>query len=300
MNENDLLYRPGLLADQRILVTGGGTGLGLVMAEAFLLLGADVVICGRRRAVLEDAADDLRHRHGGAITAVACDIRSPEEIDAMLDTIWADGPLSALVNNAAGNFLSRTEDLTPGGFDAISRIVLRGGFLVTAACGRRWLRDGLAASVVSILASWIDGAAPYTVPSAMSKAGIEMMTRSLAVEWAPRGIRLNAIAPGAFPTEGVQAHLRSGEPALEEGGANSGNPMGRNGRMTELANLAAFLVSPGVDYLTGQTIAIDGGDHLVRMPGLSERASWSDEQWRAERESVRAYDRTHRTHRDQP
>jgi len=294
VNENDLLYRPGLLAGQRILVTGGGTGLGLVMAEAFLLLGTDVFICGRRRTVLEDAADELRRRHGGVITALVCDIRSPEEIDAMLDEIWVGGPLSALVNNAAGNFLSRTEDLTPGGFDAISRIVFRGGFLLTAACGRRWLREGVRASVVSILASWIDGAVPYTVPSAMSKAGIEMMTRSLAVEWAPRGIRLNAVAPGAFPTEGVQAHLRPGEPALVAGGPNDGNPMGRNGRMAELANLVAFLVSPGVDYLTGQTITIDGGDHLVRMPGLGERASWSDEQWRAERESVRAYDRANR------
>ncbi len=294
MNENDLLYRRGLLEGQRILVTGGGTGLGVVMADAFLMLGADVFICGRRPAVLEEAADRLRRRHGGLIRALPCDIRSDDEIDAMLDTIWAGGPLTALVNNAAGNFLSRTEDLTPGGFDAISRIVFRGGFLLTAACGRRWLRDGVAASVVSILASWIDGAVPYTVPSAMSKAGIEMMTRSLAVEWAPRGIRLNAIAPGSFPTEGVQAHLRPGEPVLEAGGPDEGNPMGRNGRMTELANLAAFLVSPGVEYLTGQTITIDGGAHLLRTPGLAERASWSDEQWRAERESVREYDRTHR------
>lgn len=294
MNHSDLLFRTDLLDGRRILISGGGTGLGAVMAEAFMMLGAEVYICGRRLSALDATADRLRQQHGGVVHAVACDIRSPEQIESMLESIWETGPLSALVNNAAGNFLSRTEDLSPGGFDAISRIVFRGGFLLTAACGRRWLRDGVSGSVVSILASWIDGAVPYTVPSAMSKAGIEMMTRSLAVEWAPRGIRLNAIAPGSFPTEGVQAHLRPGEPALEEGGAYPDNPMGRHGRMTELANLAAFLVSPGVDYLTGQTITIDGGDQLIRVPSLAERASWSDERWAQERDSVTEHDRANR------
>lgn len=294
MNENVQIFRSGLLQGQRILVSGGGTGLGAVMAEAFVALGAQVYICGRRRSVLEETADRLQRTYGGTVIPLACDIRSSDEIESMLDVVWSEGPLTALVNNAAGNFLSRTEDLTPGGFEAISSIVFRGGFLLTAACGRRWVRGGVRASVVSILASWIDGGVPYTVPSAMSKAGIEMMTRSLALEWADRGIRLNAIAPGAFPTEGVQAHLRPGEPAMEAGGVNADNPMGRNGRMSELASLAVFLVSPGVEYLTGQTIVIDGGDHLDRVPGLRERSSWSDEQWRTERESVRAHDRAHR------
>lgn len=294
MNENVQIFRSGLLQGQRILVSGGGTGLGAVMAEAFVALGAQVYICGRRRSVLEETADRLQRTYGETVIPLACDIRSPDEIESMLDAVWSEGPLTALVNNAAGNFLSRTEDLTPGGFEAISSIVFRGGFLLTAACGRRWVRGGVRASVVSILASWIDGGVPYTVPSAMSKAGIEMMTRSLALEWADRGIRLNAIAPGAFPTEGVQAHLRPGEPAMEAGGVNADNPMGRNGRMSELASLAVFLVSPGVEYLTGQTIVIDGGDHLDRVPGLRERSSWSDEQWRTERESVRAHDRAHR------
>lgn len=298
MQAADLMFRPGLLGGHRILVSGGGTGLGKVMAEAFLLLGAEVFICGRRLSVLEEAAAELAAAHGGVVHPIACDIRSAEAVDAMLDAIWAQGgPLTGLVNNAAGNFLSRSEDLSPNGFDAISGIVFRGGFLMTQGCGKRWIRDGVAGSVVSVLAAWIEGGVPYTLPSAMSKAGIDMMTRTLALEWGRQGIRLNAVAPGAFPTEGVQAHLRPGAAPMRPGAPNDLNPVGRNGRMAELANLVVFLMAPGSEYVTGETIMIDGGDHLLQTPGSEDRRGWTDEQWRAERESVRSHDRAQREHR---
>ena len=201
MTPNDLMFKPGLMAGQRVLITGGGTGLGRVMAEACLMLGATVYICGRRGQILEETAKDLMEAHDGRCVPLACDIRVPEAISDMLDTVWADGgPLTGLVNNAAGNFISRTEDLSTRGFDAIANIVFRGSFYMTLDCGKRWLAEGTHASVVSILTTWVWNGSPFTVPSAMSKAGLNAMTQSLAVEWGGRGVRFNAIAPGPFPT----------------------------------------------------------------------------------------------------
>lgn len=288
MNRDDLMFRDGLLKDQRILVTGGGTGLGKVMAQAFLILGAEVFICGRRGSVLDATADELTAQHGGKMTGLACDIRSPEAIDEMLDRIWANGgALTGLVNNAAGNFVSRTEDLSMRGFDAISNIVFRGSFAVTLACGKRWIAEQVPASVLSILATWVWNGSAFTVPSAMSKAGINVMSQSLAVEWADRGIRLNCIAPGTFPTEGMSARLRP-----TEGGSafrdTADYPMGRVGHMPELANLAAFLMSRQAEYLTGQTIAIDGARYLATGGNFSSMRAWTDEQWTQARESIYA------------
>lgn len=288
MNRDDLMFRDGLLKDQRILVTGGGTGLGKVMAEAFLILGAEVFICGRRGSVLDATVDELTAQHGGKMTGLACDIRSPEAIEEMLDRIWANGgALTGLVNNAAGNFVSRTEDLSMRGFDAISNIVFRGSFAVTLACGKRWIAEQVPASVLSILATWVWNGSAFTVPSAMSKAGINVMSQSLAVEWADRGIRLNCIAPGTFPTEGMSARLRP-----TEGGSafrdTADYPMGRVGHMPELANLAAFLMSRQAEYLTGQTIAIDGARYLATGGNFSSMRAWTDEQWTQARESIYA------------
>lgn len=288
MNRDDLMFRDGLLKDQRILVTGGGTGLGKIMAEAFLILGAEVFICGRRGSVLDETADELTAQHGGKMTGLACDIRSPEAIEEMLDRIWANGgALTGLVNNAAGNFVSRTEDLSMRGFDAISNIVFRGSFAVTLACGKRWIAEQVPASVLSILATWVWNGSAFTVPSAMSKAGINVMSQSLAVEWADRGIRLNCIAPGTFPTEGMSARLRP-----TEGGSafrdTADYPMGRVGHMPELANLAAFLMSRQAEYLTGQTIAIDGARYLATGGNFSSMRAWTDEQWTQARESIYA------------
>ena len=301
MTLDDLMYKPGLLSGQRILITGGGTGLGKVMAEACLMLGADVYICGRRGGVVEAAAKELTDAHpaakgGGKCVGVACDIRVPEAIADMIDTVWADGgALTGLVNNAAGNFISRTEDLSSRGFDAIANIVFRGSFFVTQECGKRWLKEGKHASVVSILTTWVWHGGPFTVPSAMSKAGLHVMTQSLAVEWGNRGIRFNAIAPGPFPTEGAWARLNPGGSTASEK-ADPTIPLNRNGEMRELANLAVYLLDPGSAYVNGQTIAIDGGSHL-RGGGLNRLAGWGDAEWEAARDSIRSTNEKDRAQR---
>lgn len=284
MNAEELMYRDGLLAGERILITGGGTGLGKEMAEACLILGAHVYICGRRGSVLEETANELMARHGGKVSPIPCDIRSPEAIDAMVQHIWDDGgALTGLVNNAAGNFVSRTEDLSHRAFDAVANIVFRGSFLVTQSCGQRWLAEGKPASVVSIVTTWVWNGSPFVVPSAMSKAGINAMTQSLAVEWGNRGIRLNAIAPGLFPTEGMSKRLGPlGEMDLGD------SPMGRPGRYPELANLAVFLLGPGAEYVNGQTIAIDGGQYQADGANFSALAAWGDDEWRRAREAITA------------
>lgn len=295
MTLDDLIYKPGLLKGERILVTGGGTGLGRVMAEAFLMMGADIHLCGRRGAVVEQTAQELVQQHGGRAVGHACDVRQPEAVEQMIEAIWADGgALTGLVNNAAGNFVSRTEDLSMRAFDAVANIVMRGSFNLTLECGRRWLAEGRKASVLSILTTWVWNGSAFTVPSAMAKSGVHAMTQSLAVEWGNRGIRFNAIAPGLFPTEGMSARLNP------QGGEHvrADNPMGRNGRMPELANLAVFLMSNQAEYLTGQTIAIDGGQYQATGGNFAGLASWSDQDWanaRSAIESRNAADRQQRT-----
>ncbi|WP_372786063.1 SDR family oxidoreductase [Phenylobacterium sp.] len=297
LTQNDLMYRPGLMKGQRILITGGGTGLGKVMAEACLILGAEVYICGRRGGVVEATAKELTDAHGGKCVGVACDIRVPEAIADMIETVWADGgALTGLVNNAAGNFISRTEDLSARGFDAISNIVFRGSFFVTLECGKRWLAEGKHASVVSILTTWVWNGGPFTVPSAMSKAGLNVMTQSLAVEWGGRGVRFNAIAPGPFPTEGAWARLNPGAGTDSEP-ADPTIPLGRNGEMRELANLAVYLLDTGSAYVNGQTIAIDGGSHLQSGGGFNRLASWGDAEWEAARDSIRSANEKDRAQR---
>lgn len=283
MTLDDLMYKPGLLKGERILVTGGGTGLGRVMSEALLILGAEIHICGRRGAVVEQTAAELMAQHGGRVVPWVCDIRSDDAIQAMLDAIWSEhGALTGLINNAAGNFVSRTEDLSARAFDAIANIVFRGSFYMTLACGKRWLAEGRKASVVSIVTTWVWNGSAFTVPSAMSKAGLHAMTQSLAVEWGNRGIRFNAIAPGLFPTEGMSARLNPG------GGEHKveGNPMGRNGQMAELANLIVFLMGPGSPYINGQTIAIDGAQYQATGGNFANLASWSDGDWQRARQSI--------------
>lgn len=280
---DDLMFKPGLMRGQRMLITGGGTGLGRVMAEAFLLLGSEVYICGRRAAVVEQTATELMARHGGKVVALTCDIRQPEAIAAMLDRIWADGgALTGLINNAAGNFVSRTEDLSPRAFDAIANIVFHGSFYVTLECGKRWLAAGQRANVLSTLVTWVWNGSAFTVPSAMSKAGLNAMTQSLAVEWGGRGIRVNAIAPGAFPTESAVARL---DPT---GSSKPGEdvPMQRAGEMSELANLAVYLMAPGSDYINGETIVIDGGLYPATGGNFAKLTSLTDEDWRRTRQLI--------------
>ena len=186
MDDSKLMFKDGLMKGERILVTGGGSGLGKEMTEAFVKLGADVYICGRRGEVLKEAADEVMGKFpkGGQVFPIACDIRNADAIHEMLDQIWASGgALTGLMNNAAGNFISRTEDLSPKGFDAIANIVFRGSFYVTHDVGKRWIAEKKKGNVCSILTTWVWNGGPFTVPSAMSKAGLNVMTQSLAVEW---------------------------------------------------------------------------------------------------------------------
>ncbi|MBT8431592.1 MAG: SDR family oxidoreductase [Altererythrobacter sp.] len=259
MDVSQLMFRPGLMENERILVTGGGTGLGREMTEAFLKLGATVYICGRRQNKLEETAQELMDQHGGKVVGIACDIRDAEAINAMIDQIWVDGPLTGLVNNAAGNFISRTEDLSVNGFNAIADIVFRGTFYVTHNVGKRIIAEKGRCNVLSILTTWVWNGSAFVVPSAMSKSAINTMTQSLAVEWGRHNMRFNAIAPGLFPTKGMSARL---SPGGRGGNSNNEiNPMGRHGEMHELANLAVFLMGPGAEYVNGQTIAIDGAGY---------------------------------------
>lgn len=284
MDVSKLMFREGLMEGERILVTGGGTGLGREMAEGFLKLGATVYICGRRQNKLDECAAELMAAHGGKVVAHACDIRDADAIHAMVDAVWADGgALTGVVNNAAGNFISRTEDLSVNGFNAIADIVMRGTFYVTLDVGKRLIAEKKKASFLSILTTWVWSGSAFVVPSAMSKTAINAMTQSLATEWGRYGLRFNAIAPGLFPTKGMSARLSPGG----QGGnsKNDLNPMGRAGEMHELANLAVFLMGPGAEYVNGQTIAIDGagfqatgGTFYPVLQGLGD-AEW--EQMRA-------------------
>ncbi len=254
------MFQRDLLKGKRILVTGGGTGLGLSMGRRFLELGAELVICGRREQVLQEAAAELTAETKGSVETHGCDIRDAAAVDAMFEKIWNKRPLDALVNNAAGNFISRSESLSPRGVDAILNIVLHGAAYCTLGAGRRWLVAKQKGTVLSIITTYAWTGSAYVVPSAMAKAGVLAMTRSLAVEWGGRGVRLNAIAPGPFPTPGAWERLvpRADLARVFE----TKNPLQRVGEHLELANLASFLLCDGSGYINGEVVTIDGGEWL--------------------------------------
>jgi NAD(P)-dependent dehydrogenase (short-subunit alcohol dehydrogenase family) len=282
------MFKDRLLEGKRILITGGGTGLGKEIATKYLQLGAELWLAGRRASVLDETAKELTGIHGGVVRTHAVDIRDAAAVEAMVQRIWDEsGPLTGLVNNAAGNFISPTKDLSPNGFNAIANIVFHGTFYVTQAVGKRWIDGGHKGSVLSILVTWVHTGSPYVVPSAMSKAGLHVMTKSLAVEWGRFGIRLNAIAPGPFPTEGAAKRLRP------DGGFDDSaklNPMRRVGRMEELQNLATFLMADGCEWLTGETIGIDGAGYLATGSGayFSQLDQLSDADWETMRARIKA------------
>jgi len=255
-----IMFQTDLLQNKRVLITGGGTGLGKATAQRFLELGAVVYICGRRQEVLAATEAQLRQATGGAIHVRRCDVRDAPAVDEMIDTIWKDGPLDILVNNAAGNFLARTEELSLRAFESVIGIVLLGTLHTTLACGKHWLRSGHRGVVLNVTTTYTTTGSAYVVPSAVSKAGVEALTRSLAVEWGNRGIRMNAIAPGPIPTEGAFSRLLP-RPELETL-AKQRNPLGRFGTAEEFANLAAFLVSDGAGYINGEIVTMDGGEWL--------------------------------------
>lgn len=256
------MFQPDLLKSKRILITGGGTGLGRAMAERFLQLGAAVYICGRRADVLQKTCQDLAGRTAGQIRSFVCDVRDRDAVEQMIASIWNAGPLNVLVNNAAGNFLARSEELSPRAWDAVLGIVLHGTMNLTLACGERWLKAGQQATVLNVSTTYaaVGCGSAYVVPSAVAKAGVLALTASLAVEWGPRGIRLNAIAPGPIRTEGAFSRLL---PRKElEQYALARIPLRRFGTLEEFANLAAFLVSDGCTHINGEVVLMDGGEWL--------------------------------------
>jgi NAD(P)-dependent dehydrogenase (short-subunit alcohol dehydrogenase family) len=273
------MFEKGLLTGKRILVTGGGSGLGAAMGRRFVELGAELIICGRRLELLEQTAAQLRGDPGGKVSAIRCDIRDGAEVDAMMDAVWRDKPLDVLVNNAAATFIAQTEKLSFRAADAILGPTLHGAMYCTLAAGKRWIEARHNGVVLSILStSTITGRA-FTVPSAMAKSAVLAMTRSLAVEWGPKGIRTVAIAPGAFPTAGASGQLR---PQGRDEDWASKNPLGRVGEHSELANLASFLISDQAGYINGEMVVQDGGSHL-RSSGAEDLLRWTDLQWEQQR-----------------
>ncbi|WP_298242188.1 SDR family oxidoreductase [uncultured Bradyrhizobium sp.] len=277
------MFETGLLKHKRILVTGGGSGLGAAMGRRFLALGAELVICGRKLDRLETTAAEMRAQGGGKVSTIACDIRDGAAVEAMMDEIWREAPLDILVNNAAATFIAQSEHLSFRAADAILAPTLHGAMYCTLAAGKRWIDGRHGGVVLSILStSTITGRA-FTVPSAMAKSALLAMTRSLAVEWGPKGIRTVAIAPGPFPTAGATGQLR---PEGRDEGWTARNPLGRTGEHGELADLASFLVSDRAAYINGEMVVIDGGAHL-RSSGAEDLLGWTEAQW-SEQRAVRS------------
>jgi NAD(P)-dependent dehydrogenase (short-subunit alcohol dehydrogenase family) len=273
------MFEKKLLANKRILVTGGRSGLGAAMARRFAELGAELIICGRRLELLEQTAAQLRSDLGATASAVRCDIRDGAAVDAMMEAIWREAPLDVLVNNAAATFIAQTEHLSFRAADAILAPTLHGAMYCTLSAGKRWIEGQHKGVVLSILStSTITGRA-FTVPSAMAKSAVLAMTKSLAVEWGPKGIRTVAIAPGPFPTPGASGQLR---PEGRDEGPAAKNPLGRVGEHGELANLASFLISDQAGYINGEMVVQDGGSHL-RGSGAEDLLQWTDAQWEQQR-----------------
>lgn len=274
------MFQPDLLKGKRVLVTGGGTGLGKSMGRRFVELGAELLICGRREAVLKETAEELGALGGRPVGIHALDIRDPDAVEGLMDWAFAGAPLDVLVNNAAGNFIARTETLSPRAVDSVLGIVLHGTTYCTLAAGKRWIAGGHKGVVLSILATYAWTGSPYVVPSAMAKAGVLAMTRSLAVEWGPMGIRTVAIAPGPFPTPGAWERLVP--PSMVERWEKAG-PAGRVGQHIELGNLASYLISDMAAYVSGDCVTIDGGRWLQGASMFSHLSELTEAQWAAMR-----------------
>jgi NAD(P)-dependent dehydrogenase (short-subunit alcohol dehydrogenase family) len=295
-------FRDDLLQGKHILITGAGTGLGLEIAKTYAAHGARVHICGRRPAVLAEAVTQiqLHAQHGGSVRHHVCDVRSADAVDAMIEDAWQDAPLNGLINNAAANFISPSAQISPRGFEAVRSTVMDGALFSTLSCGRRWIAQELPGSVVSMLVTWVWTGSAYVLPSVMAKTAVHAMTQSLAVEWAKYRIRLNAVAPGPFPTESAWEKLAP-IPKANVGAASADEvPMGRFGKIAELAELMLFLQADTCEYLTGQTIGIDGGHHLAAPSTFAALGKLSAEDWAQAKTIVRARAEKEKEQRGQP
>lgn len=272
------MLRDDALKGKTIIVTGGGTGLGKSMAHYFLQLGANVVICSRRKSVIDNTAQELQAATGGSVLAVECDVRSNEQIERVIqEAVDRFGEVHGLVNNSAGNFISPTERLSYKAVDVVVDIVLRGTYYFTLALGKYWIEKKIKGTVLNISTTYAWTGSGWVVPSAMAKAGVLAMTKSLAFEWGKYGIRLNAIAPGPFPTKGAWDRLFPAELA-EKFAFENRIPLGRVGDHQELANLAAYLMSDFSAYLTGEVITLDGGE-VLSAGQFNFLKEVSEEQW---------------------
>ena len=281
------VFAPDLLAGQRILITGGGTGLGRGVAKHLTAHGAEVHLWGRRERVLAEAAAEAGEP--GTVHFQTVDVREGDLVDAAMGELWdRHGPLTGVLNNAAANFIAPTASISHRAFEAISSTVMNGSFNTTNAAGKRWIDQNLPGVVLSTLTTWVWSGSAFVVPSAMAKAAVHAMTMSLAVEWARYGIRLNALAPGPIPTDYAWEMLN---PTDKSGvGATQADqvPMGRMGTVEELANLTMFLFSDACAYLTGETIAMDGGQRLAGPGTFAGLTSLSDQDWREIKEASQA------------
>ncbi len=282
-------FSPDLLSGKRILITGGGTGLGRGVARHLVDHGAEVHLWGRREAVLAEAAQEASASRPGSVHHHTVDVRDYDNVDETMGRIWADhGPLTGVVNNAAANFIAQTKDLSPRAFSAVTSTVMNGSFHTTHAAGKRWIADGLPGSVVSTLTTWVWTGSAFVVPSAMAKAAVHSMTMSLAVEWAKHNIRLNALAPGPIPTDYAWEMLNPTDKSSVGATQTDQIPAGRSGTIEELANLTMFVLSDACDYLTGQTIAMDGGQMLAGPGTFAGLTGLTDDDWQQIKESSKA------------
>jgi NAD(P)-dependent dehydrogenase (short-subunit alcohol dehydrogenase family) len=273
------MLKPGTFDGKTVVITGGGTGLGRAMGRCLMLLGARLVICGRRHEVLQNTARELREETGGEVLAVPCDVRVPEQVENLLaEATKAFGQITGLVNNAAGNFICPTERLSYNAFHTVVDIVLRGTANCTLALGKRWTAEQTGGAMVNIVTTYAWTGSGYVVPSAVAKAGVLALTRSLASEWGKYGIRTNAIAPGPFPTEGAWSRLMPA-PVQKLFDPAQRIPLARVGRPEELANLAAFLLSDYSGYINGDCITIDGGEWLRNAGEFNFLDAVSPREW---------------------
>lgn len=273
-------FAPDLLTGKRVLITGGGTGLGRGVARYLVDHGAEVHLWGRREAVLEEAVAEVAPNRSGVAHFQTVDVRDADRVGEAVAAIWSEhGPVTSVVNNAAANFIAPTATISARAFEAISSTVMNGSFNTTHAVGKRWIDEGIPGTVLSTLTTWVWTGSAFVVPSAMAKAAVHSMTMSLAVEWARYGIRLNAVAPGPIPTDYAWEMLNPTETSAVGATQADQIPMGRMGSVEELANLTMFLLSDACEYLTGQTIAMDGGQMLAGPGTFAGLTSLSDQDW---------------------
>jgi len=281
------MFQKDLLKDRAIFLTGGGSGLGRSMALRFAELGAHLFVVGRREEPLKEVCDEI-HRTGGSAAYATCDVRDPAAVEtAAAAADQQFGRIDTLVNNAAGNFMARTESLSPNAFNAVVGIVLNGSFHCTQTFGKRWIAQKLGGNVLNIVTTYASAncGSGFVVPSACAKAGVLAMTTSLAVEWAKYHIRLNAIAPGPFPTEGAWSRLIPSKQFEDH--SRDKHPLKRFGRHEELTNLAAFLISDMSEYINGECVVIDGGQWLRGAGEFNDLSMLPDAVWE-QMESARA------------